>query len=54
MVRLLHDNGCHNSQTDNSGSTALHYAVDGGNCDVIRYLIGKGLKVSFCLLSISL
>lgn len=49
MVRLLHDNSCRNNQTDNSGSTALHYAVDGGNCDIIRYLIGKGLKVSFSL-----
>ena len=45
MVRLLHDNGAKNNMADNSGSTALHYAVDGGNTDVIRYLIGKGCKV---------
>ena len=48
MVRLLHDHGCRNDLTDNSGSTPLHYAVDSGNVDVIRYLIGKGLNVSFC------
>ena len=27
---------------DNSGMTALHYAVDGGHCDTIEYMIMDG------------
>lgn len=46
MVKLLREKGAVWESSDNNGSTPLHLAVDGGNVDLIRWMIKDGCPVS--------
>lgn len=42
MVKVLRQHEACYDIRDNSGMTALHYAVDGGHCDTIEYMLNDG------------
>ena len=42
---MLVKHGASWDSQDYSGSTALHWAVDGGNIEVVRWLLKKGCQV---------
>ena len=45
MVKILRQYEASYELRDNSGMTALHYAVDGGNCETIEYMIADGARI---------
>ena len=45
VVKVLVKHGATWESQDYSGSTALHWAVDGGNIEVVRWLLNKGCQV---------
>lgn len=47
MVKLLRTNGAKWTLKDNTGCTPLHYAVDGGKSDLVKWAITHGCEVSF-------
>lgn len=46
IVKKLRDFGSEWSCADRGGSTPLHWAVDGGNVDLVRWMIADGANVS--------
>ena len=46
MVKLLRQYEASYLLRDNSGMTALHYAVDGGHCDTIEYMVNDGCPIN--------
>lgn len=47
VVRRLREVGAEWNCTDRGGSTALHWAVDGGNCHLIEWMINDGAPVIY-------
>ena len=47
VVRLLREAGADWLATDRGGSSAIHYAVDSKNCELIKWMINDGAPVSF-------
>ena len=45
VARCLKNAGAKWSDVDRGGSTALHWAVDGRNCELIQWMIENGAKV---------
>uniref|UniRef100_A0A8D0H9V3 Fibronectin type III and ankyrin repeat domains 1 n=1 Tax=Sphenodon punctatus TaxID=8508 RepID=A0A8D0H9V3_SPHPU len=45
IVKFLRANGASWEARDRGGCTAMHWAVDGGHCDVIAWMINDGCKV---------
>ena len=45
VAKILVEHGASWANRDYSGSTALHWAVDGGNIEVVRWLLTNGCKV---------
>ncbi|XP_064382308.1 fibronectin type 3 and ankyrin repeat domains protein 1-like [Halichondria panicea] len=44
-AKLIADSGASWTSRDNSGFSALHYAVDGGNLSTINYILSEGVNV---------
>ena len=42
---MLVQHGATWESQDHTGSTALHWAVDGGNIEVVRWLLNEGCQV---------
>ena len=47
-VKKLKEFGAQWSPRDNAGTTALHWAVDGGHVNVVDYILQEGVSVSAC------
>ena len=45
VAQLLRKHGGNWDLLDKTGSTALHWAVDGANLDMIRWMLQDGCKV---------
>ena len=45
MVKTLRQHGASYSIKDNTGMSAIHYAVDGGHCDTLELMITDGADV---------
>ena len=46
MVKLLREKGASWEPRDKTGSTALHWAVDSANLDVVRWMLQDGCRVN--------
>ncbi len=46
LVKILRQYEASYKLRDNSGMSALHYAIDGGNCDTIEYMITDGADIN--------
>ena len=46
LVKILRQYDASYDLRDNSGMSAIHYAIDGGNCDTIEYMITDGANVN--------
>ena len=45
VAQLLRQRGANWDLLDKTGSTALHWAVDGANLDMIRWMLQDGCRV---------
>ena len=45
-AQMLVDHGSSCLARDFSGFSSLHYAVDGGNIDMVNFVLNKGVPVS--------
>ena len=45
VAQLLRQHGANWDLLDKTGSTALHWAVDGANMDMIRWMLQDGCRV---------
>lgn len=45
VAQLLRQRGANWELLDKTGSTALHWAVDGANLDMIRWMLQDGCRV---------
>jgi ankyrin repeat protein len=46
LVKILRQYGACYNKRDNSGMAAIHYAIDGGNCDTIEYMVMDGANIN--------
>jgi ankyrin repeat protein len=46
LVKALRQFDASYSKRDNSGMAAIHYAIDGGNCDTIEYMVMDGADIN--------
>lgn len=46
IVKVLRQHSASYTIRDNSGMTAIHYAVDGGHCSTLEYMINDGADVN--------
>ena len=46
LVKILRQYDASYDLRDNSGMSAIHYAIDGGNCDTIEYMITDAANVN--------
>lgn len=46
-AQLLVDHGSSFLTRDYSGFSSLHYAVDGGNIDMVNFVLNEGVPVNF-------
>ena len=45
MVKLLRSHEAELLMIDNAGCSPLHYAIDGGNSDLVKWLLLDGCEV---------
>jgi ankyrin repeat protein len=46
LVKILRQYEASYKIRDNSGMSAIHYAIDGGNCDTIEYMVTDGADIN--------
>lgn len=46
LVKILRQYDASYKIRDNSGMSAIHYAIDGGNCDTIEYMVTDGANIN--------
>lgn len=46
LVKTLRQYEADYNKKDNTGMTPLHYAIDGGNCDTIEYMVTDGANIN--------
>ena len=46
MVKKLRKNGANYEFRDVNGCTALHYAIDGGNVNILKHILTDGADIN--------